>query len=65
MVKVPSLNGGRNARGSSAARADRRDDRQQRDRHEQPLPGEGAFKQRAVGALERAHEPALAALPAA
>ena len=28
-------------------------------RHEQPLPGEGALQQRAVGALERAHEPAL------
>ena len=60
IVKVPSLKGGRNARGSSAAPIAASDHGDRDQRQQQPLPVESALEQRAVGALERAHQPAFA-----
>ena len=62
MVKVPSLKGGRNARGSSAAPPAAATTATAGERQQQLLAREGALQQRPVGALERAHEPAFALL---
>ena len=64
MVKVPSLKGGRNARGSSAATPAADDDGDNGASHQPALVLERVLEQRAVGALQRAHQPALALLEA-
>ena len=62
MVKVPSLNGGRNARGSSEAPAAADDDRDADGHREQHAAMREARnrKRRAVVPLEHAHQRALA-----